>query len=178
MEGSIEVSKGLTDLNTVLQWTGVALSLLGAFGGAVSKTASAAIEGATEAAMDVAQSVGQEEEVAEQVTVSVCKGLISGTPEEVSKLAAIFMTMAKVALISAFVSELSPAITATTESVAKSDYTSTPKITDLTSSAVGKTIIWPSTVGTFTLASAQLNGPLQFGLTSSSSNVSNGNARS
>lgn len=49
--------------------------------------------------------------------------------------------MAKVALIGGFVAELIPAITATIDSVANRDYDSLPKITDLTSSAVGKTII-------------------------------------
>ncbi|PXF45067.1 hypothetical protein BWQ96_05169 [Gracilariopsis chorda] len=173
--GSIEVSQGLSTLNAVLEWTGVALSLLGAFGGAVSKTASAAVTSATEAAMDAGEAVGQEAAAADQVTVSTCKGIISGTAESVSKTAARFMVMAKVALVGAFVTELSPAITGTIDAVANSDYDSMPKISDLTSSAVGKTIIWPSTAGTFTLASAQLNGPLQFGLKSSSSDESDGN---
>lgn len=48
--------------------------------------------------------------------------------------------------------------------IAEGKYDNTPKVTDLANAAVGKTIIWPSSVGGYTLQNATLNGVLQFGL--------------
>ena len=39
-----------------------------------------------------------------------------------------------------------------------------PKITELTDNALGRAVMWPEGVPRYTLASAQLNGALQFGL--------------
>ena len=48
--------------------------------------------------------------------------------------------------------------------IAKGEYDSMPKITELTQTAIGKTVIWPSQEGVYKLDSAQLNQALQFGL--------------
>ncbi|PXF40150.1 hypothetical protein BWQ96_10142 [Gracilariopsis chorda] len=71
----IEVSQGLATVNAVLEGAEVDLALLGAFGGAVSKTASSAVTIATKAAMDAKMVVGQEAAETEQVTVLLARVL-------------------------------------------------------------------------------------------------------
>jgi hypothetical protein len=96
--------------------------------------------------------------------VTCCRGLISGTPQEVSQIAARAITVAKIAAIGAFVTTAIPSFMAIATAIAQGDYESMPKITDLTDNALGQAIIWPSGVPGYVLASAQLNGSLQFGL--------------
>jgi hypothetical protein len=166
--GSVEISKGLEIAEIVLGVASIVLAVVGGLGGAVGRSASAAVETATTASLGAAEAVGEDAAEAAQATVSCCRGLISGTPVELSQLAARCLAVAKVAAVGAFCTTLMPAITQIMQAVADGDYQSMPKITDLTSNAVGKTVIWPKEVGTFSLASAQLNGAFQFGLTRAS----------
>ena len=162
--GSVEVSKGLKITEMVLGIASIVLAVVGGLGGVVGKTADAAVTSATTAALGAAQAAGEDAATATQVTVTCCRGLITGTPVEVSQIAARCFSVAKVAAIGAFCTTLMPAITTIINAVAEGDYESMPKITDLTSNAIGKTVIWPPAVGTFTLSSATLNGAFQFGL--------------
>lgn len=162
--GSVEVSKGIEIAEIVLGVASIVLALVGGLGGAVGRSAGAAVQSATEASLGAAEAGAEDAEAAANAAISCCRGLISGTPAELSQLAARCMTVAKVAAIGAFCTTLMPGITMIVQAVAEGDYESMPKITDLTSSAVGKTVIWPEEVGTFTLASAELAGAFQFGL--------------
>lgn len=162
--GSVEVSKGLEIAQIVLGVASIVLAVVGGVGGAVGRTASAAVESATAASLGAAEASGEDAATAAEATVSACRGLISGTPAEVSQIAARCFAVAKVAAIGAFCTTLMPAITMIINAVADGDYQSMPKITDLTSNAIGKSVIWPDAVGEFTLSSATLNGAFQFGL--------------
>ena len=161
--GSVEVSKGLQIAEYVMGGISIVAAVVSGVGGVVAKSASAAVEGAS-ASISVAEQVGEDEAVAAQATVTALRGLISGTPAEVSQIAARAMAIARCGLIAGFVSGLMPGIATIMKAVADSNYQSMPEITDLTSAAIGKTIIWPQAVGQFKLDSAQLNGALQFGL--------------
>lgn len=161
--GSVQVSQGLQIAEYIMGGISIVAAVVSGVGGIVAKSASAAVEGAS-ATISVAEQVGEDEAVAAQATVSALRGLISGTPAEVSQIAARAMAIARVGLIAGFVSGLMPGIATILKAVADTDYQSMPKITDLTSAAIGKTVIWPSAVGNFKLDSAQLNGALQFGL--------------
>jgi hypothetical protein len=162
--GSVEISKGLEIAEIVLGVASIVLAVVGGLGGAVGRSASAAVETATTGTLGAAEAVGEDAAQAANATVSACRGLINGTPAEVSEIAARCFAVAKVAAIGAFATTLMPAIAQIINAVAEGDYQSMPKITDLTSSAVGKTVIWPEQVGTFNLQSAGLNGAFQFGL--------------
>lgn len=162
--GSVQVSKGLQIAQIVLGVASVVLSLVGGVGGAVGRSASAAVTTATEATLGTAEAVGEDAATSAQAAISCCRGLISGTPAEISEIAARCFTVARVGMIGAFATTLMPAITQILVAVESGDYKSMPKITDLTGEAVGKTVIWPTEVGEFKLASAGLNGAFQFGL--------------
>jgi hypothetical protein len=162
--GSVAVSKDLQIAEIVLGVASIVLAVVGGLGGFIGRTASAAVQSASTAVLGAAEATGEDAAVAEQVTVTCCRGLISGTPAEVNQIAARLFAVAKVAGIGVFCTTLMPAITAIIKAVADGDYQSMPKITELTSNAIGKTVIWPEAVGTFKLASAQLNGAFQFGL--------------
>jgi hypothetical protein len=162
--GSVETSTAIQDAELVLGIASIVLAVVGAVGGAVATTADAAVTGARTASLGAATAAGEDAGQAATVTVSICKGLITGSDVEISQLAARLFTVAKVAAIGAFCTTLMPGITATMQYVANKDYASMPKITSLTNAAVGKTVIWPESVGSFTLASTQLNGACQFGL--------------
>ena len=162
--GSVEVSKGIEIAEIVLGVSSIVLALVGGFGGAVGRVASAAVESASAASLGAAEAGAEDADAAANATISCCRGLISGTPAELSQLAARCVTVVRVAAIGAFCTTLMPGITMIVQAVADGKYESMPKITDLTSSAVGKTVIWPETVGSFSLASAELAGAFQFGL--------------
>lgn len=166
--GSVEVSEGLQIAEIVLGVASIVLAAVAGVGGAISRTANAAVQTATSASLGVAEAVGEDAAEATEATVTCCRGLISGTPAEVSQIGARCLTVAKIAMIGAFATTLMPALAQIITAVAQGDYQSMPKITDLTSNAVGKTVIWPEAVGTFSLSSAQLNGAFQFGLTRAS----------
>lgn len=167
--GSVEVSKAIQITDIVLGVVAIVASLAAAAGGAVSKVATAAVQSATNAAITTAENVGESTEAVQQATVTALRGLISGSVEDVSAIASRASAVAKVAAAGAFAATLMPAITEIMKSVAEGDYQSMPKITELTDAAVGKTVIWPKEVGTFTLDSARLDGCLQFGLVKSAS---------
>ncbi len=161
--GSVEVSEGLQIAEYVMGGIAIVAAVVSGIGGIVAKSATAAVEGAS-ATISVAEQLGEDEALAGQATVTALRGLISGTPAEVSQIAARAMAVARIGMIAGFVSGLMPGIATIMKAVAESDYQSMPKITDLTSAAIGKTVIWPKAVGSFQLDSAQLNGSLQFGL--------------
>lgn len=161
--GSVEVSEGLRIAEYVMGGISIVAAVVSGVGGVVAKSASAAVEGAS-ATISTAEQVGEDEAVAAQATISAMRGLITGTPAEVSQIAARALAIARMGLIAGFVSGLMPGIATILKAVADGDYQSMPKISDLTSAAIGKTVIWPAAVGNFKLDSAQLNGALQFGL--------------
>lgn len=162
--GSVEVGEGLRIAEYITGALGIVASVTAGLGGYVSKVATAAVESASEAAISAAETVGVDAQVAEQATVTALRGLISGTPGEVSAIAARAVAVTRVATMGAFAFGLMPGIVQIMQAVADGKYQSLPKITDLTSAAIGKTVIWPKEVGEFDLDSAQLNGALQFGL--------------
>jgi Clostridium P-47 protein len=162
--GSVEVSKGLEVTEVVLGVASIVLAMVGGIGGVVSRTANAAVEGAAVGTLGVAEAAGEDAAQAETAMIAALGCLIRGTPAQVSQIAARCFAVAKVAAITAFCTTLLPAAVQVLQAIADGKYDSLPKITDLTDGAVGKTVIWPASVGTFALASAQLNQALQFGL--------------
>lgn len=165
--GSVEVSEGLQIAEYVLGGIAIVAAVVSGIGGVVAKSATAAVEGAS-ASISVAEQVGEDQALAAEATVTALRGLISGTPAEVSQIAARAMAVVRIGMIAGFITGLMPGIATIMKAVAESDYQSMPKITDLTSAAIGQTVIWPQVVGNFTLDTAQLNGALQFGLVKSS----------
>jgi hypothetical protein len=81
----------------------------------------------------------------------------------VSEIASRIASVAKIAFVGAFVTQLMPTTALIANAIADGDFQSMPKITDLTSNAMGKAVVWPAGVPGYVLASAQLNGALQFG---------------
>jgi hypothetical protein len=162
--GSVEVSKGLRIAEIVLGASSIVLAVVGGLGGAISRTANAAVESATQGTLGVAEAGAADAIEQAAATITCCKGLIAGTPQEVTQIAARAFTVAEVAGIGCFCTTLMPAITAIVSAVAEGNYQSMPKITDLTDNAVGRAVIWPEGVPGYALASAELNGALQFGL--------------
>ena len=79
-------------------------------------------------------------------------------------IAARCFTVAKIAAIAAFMTTAAPAFMGIATAIAQGKYESMPRITDLTDNALGVAVRWPSGVPGYVLASAQLNGALQFGL--------------
>lgn len=161
--GSVEVSKGLQIAEYVLGAVAAASALVSGLGGLVAKSASAAVDGSA-AAISAAEQVGEDEEVAQAATCSALGGMITRSPAEMSQLAARSLAICRVGMIAGFVSGLMPSIVTIMKAVAEGKYQGLPKITDLTSAAIGKTVIWPPVVGQLVLDSAQLVGALQFGL--------------
>lgn len=166
--GSVSISKGLQIAEIVLSLASIVLAAVGAVGGVVGRTANSAVTTATEAALGAAKAEGEDAAAIENLNVTALRGLISGTPAEVTQIAGRFIAVAKVAGIGAFATTLMPAITEILQAVADGDYQSMPKITDLTDAAIGEAIQWPTTIPNLTLSTAQLNGAMQFGLKASS----------
>jgi hypothetical protein len=159
--GSVQVSKGFQIADIVLGVLSIVTAIAGGVGGAVAKAATTAVASATEASVTVAENVGEDL----PVTVTILKGIVSGTAQEISQLGARFAMIAKVAMIGAFATGTTSGIMAIVQAAANLDYDKMPKISDLTNNAIGKAVMWPSGTPSFTLNSAQLNGACQFGLT-------------
>lgn len=162
--GSVEVGEGIIITEIITGVASIVLAVVGGLGGAFGRTANVAIRSATEAGLGAAEAGAADAAEAAAATVTCCKGLISGTAQEVSQIAAKAFTVAKVAGIGCFCAGTTYGIMEIVKAVAENDYQSMPKITDLTDNAVGKAVIWPQGVPGYALASAQLNGSLQFGM--------------
>jgi hypothetical protein len=162
--GSVQVSEGIIIAEIVAGVTGIVLSVVGGLGGVVSRTANAAVRTATEAELGAAVAAGADAEAAAAAQVTCCCGLIAGTPQKITQIGATAFTIAKVAAVGGFLFASAWGIMEIVQAVAQKDYQSMPKITDLTDNAVGRAVIWPEGVPGYALASAGLNGSLQFGL--------------
>ncbi|TFZ34285.1 hypothetical protein EWW49_26025 [Pseudomonas syringae] len=159
--GSVVVSEGFQIANIVLGVVAIVTAIVGGVGGAISKAATSAVTSATEAAVTTAEAEGE----AATATVSILKGIISGTPQEMSQLGGRFAMIAKCAMLGSFLTGTPAAIMGIVDAVANLKYDEMPKISDLTNNAIGKAVVWPAGTPSFKLASAQLNGSCQFGLT-------------
>ena len=166
-DGSVEVSEAINAVEIALGVFALVATVVGAGFGAVSRIATKAVATATTAGIDAAEAVTVDLNAQAQVTVTCCRGIVSGSVTEVSNLAARFTSIAKVAAICAFCCGVPAAIMPIVSAVASNNYRGMPKITDLTDTALGKIVKWPAGVPGFTLSTAQLNGCLQFGFVKS-----------
>jgi Clostridium P-47 protein len=162
--GNAELEGWLETAQLVIGVASIVLAVVGGLGGAVSRSATAAVRSASEATLGVAVAEGEDATVATEATVTAVGCLISGTPARVEQIGAMFFGVARIAGIATLGGSVLASLPTILQAIAAGRYDSLPHITDLTSTAVGKTVQWPNSVGTFTLASAQLNGALQFGL--------------
>lgn len=161
--GSMEVSKGLEIAEFVTGGIALLAGLLGGIGGFYSAPATAIAEG-TVVTVRTGVMTGQDIEMVEIGVQEVANYTVVGVAAPVERFSSFWTMACKIALGVGFVSGLMPAITEIVKEIAKGNYDSMPEISLLTDAAVGQTVIWPTTIGGYTLASAELNGSLQFGL--------------
>ncbi|MDH5773384.1 MAG: TULIP family P47-like protein [Nitrospirota bacterium] len=176
--GSVEVGQGLRIAEIVISVVALVLSVVGGIGAGVGKAASKAVQEAAQAAAEAAEAAGESTsaigtvtaegaesaQAMNQATVTALRGLVAGTPAEVSQFAATCFSVAKFAGLGAAAFGIPSAIMPIVEAAARGDYQSMLKVTNLTDDALGKATMWPAGVPGYTLVSAELNGALQFGL--------------
>jgi len=167
--GSVSVTKGMQIAEIVLGVATIVLSLVAAGGGTVARIASPVVKTAEAADLGAAQAGRQTVTGIQRMLLAAVNSILRGEPVALEQIAGRALSVMKIASIGAFCTGLMPAITQILQAYADHDYQSLPKITDLTDSAIGRAIRWPTAVPDLTLSSAQLNGALQFGLVRSQS---------
>ncbi len=164
--GWIEVSKGLQIAEYITGGLALLTALLGGIGGIYSAPATAIAEGTT-VTLTRGINMGQDIEMVGLGMQAEAGVIISNVAAPISRFSSAWLLTTKIALAVGFLSGLMPMITEVIKAVADGKYDSMPEITELTHAAIGQTVIWPASVSDYTLASAQLNGALQFGLAKS-----------
>lgn len=161
--GSIEVGKGLQIAEYITGGLSLLAALLGGIGGIYSAPATAIADG-TVVTLTRGATIGQDIEMVEIGAQQAANFTINGVVAPVQRFSSFWLLTSKIALTVGFVGGLMPTITEIIKAVADGKYDSMPEITLLTDAAVGQTVIWPTAIGGYSLASAELNGALQFGL--------------
>lgn len=168
-EGACEVSKGIEIAEAITGIASIVLTLVGALGGTVSRTASAAIESAEAATLGSAESISdsmESFEVQEEEALKILGGIISGDAAQMGQIGARASVVMKVCAVGLFCTGSAWAVPTIMQAVLNGDYEKPEmQLSSLTDAAVGDTIIWPRQAGDFTLSSAELNGAMIFGLT-------------
>lgn len=171
--GSVEVSKALDYATSILGVTSALTGLSGGIAGMVGKSAAIAGKAAGTTALQIGEAAGYDAEVVASNMARGITGFMKAGSLELEGFSSQCFGLMKFAGLASFATAILPATMAILKAVADGDYQSLPKITDLTSSAIGKTVIWPAAVPEFTVKSAQLNGCLQFGLVHQSASPKN-----
>jgi hypothetical protein len=167
--GSCAADHGLNVLDIALGVTALCTGMIAGAAGGVRTSATNAITAAGDAAQIAPAAAGgvQNAQAAAAATISCCWGLINGTVESFENLAAQLKATAWIAGIAACGSGIATAGLTIAKFIIENEFSQAPKLDAVTGAAVGNVVKWPASIGTYKLASAQLNGCLQFGLTKS-----------
>jgi len=164
--GNVISSPGFRIAEVVLGVATIVLSVVGFAGVAVGKVVGGAAVVTAESATLGAVETGALTAVEVETGVSTAMfGLIRGATQTFQNVGAVAAGVVKVGLLGACVTGLTPAVSMIQRAVGDGDYSHVPKLTNLIDTALSKVVTWPKTLGSFEIASLQLNQALQFGLT-------------
>jgi hypothetical protein len=147
----------LNNLDISLGVIGGIAALLGGIGGVVSAVTTPA--NAVQAGAQVAGGA------ANAGLAAAAAGIVAQNVNQGATLAArvaTFLRIAAFVTLGAAVGAMPAIVTSILTAIATGEYSSVPKVADLTNSAVGKVVTWPTSVGSYFLNTAQLNGALIF----------------
>jgi hypothetical protein len=147
----------LNDLNISVGVIGGIAALVGGIGGVVS-----VVRGGAQAAQAGAQvGVGAADAgLAIATAANIAQDVNQGAT--LAARVATFLRIAAFVTLGGAVAALPAIITQILTAIATGEYSSVPKVADLTNAAVGKVVTWPASVGSYFLKTAQLNGALIF----------------
>jgi hypothetical protein len=162
--GEVETDKGMDIANIVMGAVAIVASIVAAGAGAVVKSATAAVETATTAAIEAAEATGDAMPLTSEVSVTACRGLISGTAEGIGTLSSRLTIVCKVALAAAFVGGTTSGLYSIMKGIAGGDAKSSLEMSDFITAAVDKVVKFQS-IPEFEVTSAEFKGVMLFGLT-------------
>jgi hypothetical protein len=149
----------LNDLNISVGVIGGIAALLGGIGGVVQAVTPAAAAAAAGDGVELA-AVGADAGLAAAAANIVAQNVNQGA--NLAARVATFMRIAAFVTLGGAVAAMPAIVTSILTAIATGEYSSVPKVADLTNAAVGKVVTWPASVGSYFLNTAQLNGALIF----------------